>query len=200
MAVAAFCMLPRSNIKKLIAFSSIEHMGLILIGLGLGTKVALFWVLFHQLGHALIKSQLFFSTGILGSQYGSNYIDRLKNAIKVQPLAVWGMILGGAAIIGTPLFPIFLSKLFILIQIAEKSLWLLVPVLALLLLVAASFAVFLARAFTVIDDNFDISRYRAPLSMKAPVLLLLIGTLVMGLYFPGELREIIDKAVACLMF
>ncbi|MFA4837809.1 MAG: proton-conducting transporter membrane subunit, partial [Dehalococcoidia bacterium] len=198
--VAAFCMLPRTNIKKLIAYSSIEHMGLIIIGIGLGVRVAFFWVLFHLLGHALIKTQLFFSTGILGHQYGDNHIDRFKNAVVLQPLAVWGMIIGGAAIIGTPLFPVFLSKLFILIQIGDRSLWFLALVLVFLLLVAAAFAVFFIRAFTTTENAEAVLPYHAPWTMKAPVVLLLAATLVLGLYLPTALTNMIDEAVACLGF
>jgi hydrogenase-4 component F len=53
-AVAALSMLPRGNLKKLIAFSSVEHMGFLLIGIGLGTPLVLFWVLFHTLAHAMV--------------------------------------------------------------------------------------------------------------------------------------------------
>ncbi len=125
MALAAFSMLPRSNIKKLIAFSSIEHMGLMLIGIGLGTFTAIYWTLFHVLLHSLIKALLFFSAGILHRQYESNKMLEMPNALRLQPLASWGLIIGSIAILGIPPSPVFLSKLFLLIQLGDYSLQLL---------------------------------------------------------------------------
>lgn len=198
--IAALCMLPRTNVKKLIAYSSIEHMGLMLIGIGVGAKVAMFWVLFHALGHALVKSLLFFSAGILHCQYGTNKLGGIGNAFGRQPLASWGMILGSAAIIGTPLFPVFLSKLFILEQAGDRSLWLLAVILPFLLLVAAAFAVFLVPVFTRKEGEGMDPPYLAPWTMKAPIVLLLIAIVILGLYLPGGLTGMIDDAVAGLGF
>ena len=110
-AVAAFSMLAQINLKKLIAFSSIENAGIMLLGIWIGTPVAIFWVLFHMLAHALTKALLFFSGGVMHRQYGSMHVDKIKNALKLQPLASAGLIIGTAAIIGMPPFAIFLSKL-----------------------------------------------------------------------------------------
>ena len=152
-AIAAFSMLSRSNLKKLIGFSSIEHMGLVLIGIGLGTPVAIFWTLFHILAHSLIKTLLFFSAGILHHQYSSNKLSDMENALKMQPLASWGMIIGSLAVIGMPPFPMFFSKLFILIQLGNYSIPVLGLVLVLLLIVAAAFAFLLIRPFTRQTDT-----------------------------------------------
>ena len=119
--IATFSMLSRTNIKKLIAFSSIEHMGLVLVGIGLGTPIALLWTLYHILAHSLIKTLLFFSAGILNHQYDGNKMQEMKNAFKLQPLATWGIIIGSVAVIGMPPFPMFISKLFILTQMGSYS-------------------------------------------------------------------------------
>jgi hydrogenase-4 component F len=97
-------------------------MGFLLVGIGLGTPLALFWVLFHILAHALVKTLLFFSAGILHQQYHSNQFEDMKDVFTLQPLAAWGLIIGSMAIIGVPLFPVFLSKLNILTQLADYSL------------------------------------------------------------------------------
>ncbi len=200
MGVAAFSMLSRENIKKLVAFSSIEHMGLLVIGVGLGTPVALFWVLFHTLGHALIKSLLFFSAGIVHHQFASNKYYDMKNMLTLQPVASTGIIVGGAAIIGTPLFPLFFSKLFILVQLGELSMPLLFLVLLLLLIVAAAFAVFLVRACCRGGEGEPTPPYRVPWTMKAPIISLLVLIVMLGVFFPQPLNVLLNNIVAGLGF
>ena len=72
-AIAAFSMLPQKNLKKLIAFSSIENMGVLLVGLAIATPVAMFWVIFYIMAHAFTKASLFLSAGILHRQYHSKF-------------------------------------------------------------------------------------------------------------------------------
>ncbi len=205
--IATFSMLSRENIKKLIAFSSIEHMGLMILGIGLGTPVVLFWVLFHTLGHALIKSLLFFSAGILHQQFGSNKYYDMKNVLNLQPLASAGIILGGVAIIGTPMFPMFFSKLYILAGLGEFSKPLLLYVLLLLLIVAASFAVFITRTCCQGNENGDESNegdapkhYHVALSMKMPIIALMVLILALGFFFPHGLSNMLSNIVTSLGF
>lgn len=199
-AIAAFSMLARENIKKLIAFSSVEHMGLILLGIGLGTPVVLFWVLFHVLGHALTKSLLFFSSGILRQQYHSNKYFDMKNVLSLQPLASAGIIIGSVAIIGTPIFPIFLSKFYILSELAGYSKILLFIVLLLLLVVAAAFAFFMVRTFSQTEEGEILKRYPVSPSMKFSIIALLCLILALGVFFPLGLSNLLHNIVASLGF
>jgi hydrogenase-4 component F len=197
--IASLSMISRSNLKKLIGFSSIEHMGLILIGIGLGTPVAIFWTVFHTLAHSLIKSLLFFSAGILHHQYDSNKLSEMENALKIQPLASWGIIIGTLAVIGIPPFPIFFSKLFILIQLGNYSIPALIIALVLLLIVASAFAFLLIRALTRQTDK-NIEKYIVPLSMKIPIIALLIAITVLFTFLPFGLNTIITGISSSLGF
>ena len=198
-AIAALSMLPRGNVKKLIAFSSIEHMGFLLVGIGLGTPLALFWVLFHMLAHALIKTLLFFSAGILHQQYHSNQFEDMKDVLSLQPLAAWGLIIGSMAVIGVPLFPVFLSKLNILTQLADYSLPLLFVILVCFLIVAAAFAVILIRTIPQTAETKH-EPYNVPVSMKLPIITLLAGIIFLGVYFPGGLHNMLAGIVNSLGF
>ena len=199
-ALAAFSMLPRSNIKKLIAFSSIEHMGLILVGIGLGTPLVIFWVLFHIIAHALVKTLLFFAAGILHQQYHGNKFEKMEDALLLQPFASWSFIVGSLAVIGTPLFPIFLSKLFILQQLGDYSMPLLFLVLLLLLVVAAAFAAILIKTFPQKNGHEKVVRYDAAWSMKVPMLILLVVIVFLGIYLPGGLTNLFNNVVNGLGF
>jgi hydrogenase-4 component F len=89
--IAAFSMIPERNLKKLVAFSSVENMGILLVGLAVATPVALFFVLFHIMAHSLTKASLFFSAGILHRQYksplSSEAVDDIRDVFTYQPLA-----------------------------------------------------------------------------------------------------------------
>ncbi len=197
--VATFSMLHQRNVKKLVAFSSTEHSGLMLIGLAIGTPLAVFWVLYHMLAHALTKAVLFLSTGILQRQYNSNNAGKIINAFKLQPLASIGLILGGAAILGIPPFVIFISKYSILVQLAGYSLPLLLLVLLLLLLASAAFLSLGTEIFTHTQDT-RIERYNAPKRMTAPIVALIILVFVLGIYFPSEIYALLTKIVSDLKF
>jgi len=197
--IAALSLIPRTNIKKLIAFSSIEHMGLVLIGTGLGTPVAIFWTLFHILGHSLIKSLLFFSAGILNRQYNSNRMPDMKNIFRLQPLAGWGMIIGSAAVIGLPPFPIFLSKLFLLTQIGSYSLPLLTVVLVLFLIVAGAFAYLLIKMFSQQTET-KLVPYSSPWSMKIPIIILFAAIIAIGVYLSFGFSDLLNTITASLGF
>ncbi|APV45181.1 hydrogenase-4 component F [Dehalogenimonas formicexedens] len=195
--IAALALIARTNTKKVIAFSGVEQAGLILVAIGLGSPVALFWALFHKAGNALVKALLFFSAGIFHRQYNSNKFFAVKSPFRLQPLAAWGLILGSAAAIGTPTLPVFLAKFNILSIMASQALPLFIAVLAGFLLVAAGFGYYLVRAFSQPDDE-TIQPYPTPMTMKAPIILTLLALFALGLYLPGWLNSILSTIVSDL--
>ena len=198
-AIAAFSMLPRGNIKKLIAFSSIEHMGLVLIGIGIGTPVAIFWTLFHIIVHSLSKSLLFFSAGILHHQFNSNQMEDMHNTLKLQPLASWGIIIGSLVVIGMPPFPMFLSKLFILTQVGSYYLPLVLLILLLLLIIAAAFAFLLIPVFTK-QTEVVIPTCNISWTMKLPIVLLFVGITCIGIFCLPLFNNMLANIVSSLGF
>ncbi len=205
--IAALSMLPQKKLKKLIAFSSVENMGILLIGLSIATPLAVFWVLFHVMAHAFTKAGLFFSAGILHRQYHSalsaDAVDDMHDVFRLQPVAAWGIILGGLAIIGMPLFPVFLSKFFILVQLAGYSLPALVILLVLLFIAAAAFGYFVLNSFTQVsgpDDRAEIVPYRTPAGMNAPVIILIVLIFILGTVITSGEVTFLVTIVAELMF
>jgi len=190
--IAAVSMLPQKNLKKLIAFSSIENMGLMLVGIAVATPVAIFWVLFHVMAHSFTKASLFFSAGILHRQYHSRFSgdapDEIRDVFSLQPLAAWGILIGGLAIIGLPFSPVFFSKLFILLQVGTVSMAVLVILLVLLFVAAAGLGYFVITSFTRVSQPGDSplnEPYRTPGGMKIPVVILLVLIIAMGIFLPG---------------
>lgn len=205
--IAAFSMVPQRNLKKLIAFSSVENMGILLVGLAGATPVAIFWMLFHIMAHSFTKASLFFSAGILHRQYRSHLlseaVDDIRDVFVYQPFAAWGIIIGGLAIIGMPLFPVFWSKFFILRELGTISPVVLFMMLFLLFLAAAALGYFVLTTFTKISDPTripDIVPYRTPVNMKLPIIFLLALLVIGGLVFTQGEVSFISRIVAELRF
>lgn len=206
-AIAASSMLPEKNLKKLVAFSSVENMGFLLIGIAISTPLALFWVLFHIMAHSLTKASLFFSAGILHRQYrsrlSSDADDEICDVFRLQPIAAWGFIIGGLAITGMPLFPVFFSKLFLLRELGLLSLPALFVLLVLLFITAAALGHLVIVAFlrvTVTDTPSDIVPYVTPLTMKIPLVFLLGIIIVIGLVFTQGEISFLEQIVRELRF
>ena len=203
--VASLAMLYQTNLKKLIAFSSIENMGLILLGIGVGSPVALFWVVIHMLAHSLTKAALFLSAGVLHRQYRSHEPgadDQIVDVFDLQPTAAWGVIVGTLAIVGMPPFPIFYTKFFLLTQVATVSPWLLAATLVLIMIAVAGMARFLIREFSARSEANvqQPHRYIVPLGMRLSFVLLIVIVTVQGLWFPVQEIAVISQIVAELGF
>jgi hydrogenase-4 component F len=197
MVVAALTMLNQVNLKKLIGYSTIENMGFLLVGLGLGTQVAIFWMLFYTLAHAFTKASLFLSAGILHHQYKSVRMEHIKNVFKFQPFAAWSIILGAIAIIGMPLSAIFLPKIQILLESVQLTPFLLLGLLTVFLFVAAGFGIFLIKLLSrKEEDSPDVKRFQASLSMKIPIVILLVIVFALGVFFPQQLTDLLNSIVS----
>ena len=182
-------------------------MGIILIGIAVSTPLAIFWVLFHIMAHSLTKASLFFSAGILHRQYRSRLstdaVDEIRDVFRLQPLAAWGIIIGGLAITGMPLFPIFFSKLFILLSLGTVSLPALFILLFLLFIAGVALGYFVITAFSQVTAPGtppDIDPYVTPLTMKIPLVFLICLIIFLGIVFtPGEI-SFLDRIVQELRF
>ncbi|ABR56519.1 NADH dehydrogenase (quinone) [Methanococcus aeolicus Nankai-3] len=111
--VAAAFMPAQKDYKRLLAYSSIENMGIIVLGAGIG-GIALLGSIFHMINHSLIKCALFLATGNMLLQYGTKDISKVKNFFKLLPKTAFAFTLGAIGISGFPPFGLFLSELLII--------------------------------------------------------------------------------------
>jgi len=114
LAVSAGLVLVQKDIKRLLAYSSIEHIGIIMLGFGLGGIMGTYGALLHIFNHAVTKSLLFFGAGNLVNAYGSNKIRSIRGALKVLPFTGFMVLIGIFALSGFPPFAMFFSELMIL--------------------------------------------------------------------------------------
>src|SRR3989440_3706120 len=111
---AGFMLYRRDDIKRMFAYSSIEHMGIISFAFGMGGPLANFAGLLHMIMHSLTKSAIFFSVGHISQVKGTQKMDDIRGLTVSHPVLGWGLILGVITIVGLPPTGIFMSEFLIL--------------------------------------------------------------------------------------
>jgi hydrogenase-4 component F len=110
---AAFMLYRRRDIKRMFAYSSIEHMGIIVFAFGMGGPIANFAGLLHMVMHSLTKSAIFFAVGHIAQAKGTQKIADMGGLTETNPVLGWGLVLGVVAIAGLPPFGIFMSEFLV---------------------------------------------------------------------------------------
>jgi len=132
---AAFMLYRRRDIKRLFAYSSIEHMGIIVFAFGMGGALANFAALLHMTMHSLTKSAIFYAVGHISQVKGTQKIADMGGLTVTNPVLGWGLVLGVVAIAGLPPLGIFMSEFLVVSSTFARQPWL-AAVLVLAILVA----------------------------------------------------------------
>ncbi len=125
---AALMIYRRGDIKRLFAYSSIEHMGIMTFAFGMGGPLANFAGLLHMTMHSLTKSAIFFTVGHISQAKGTQRISTIRGLTATHPALGWGLVAGVVAIVGMPPFGVFMSEFLIVSSTFARQ-----PLLALLL-------------------------------------------------------------------
>ena len=125
---ASFMLYRRDDIKRMFAYSSIEHMGIISFAFGMGGPLANFAGLLHMIMHSLTKSAIFFAVGHIAQVKGTQKMADIRGLTTSHPLLGWGLVLGVVAIVGLPPMGMFMSEFLILTSTFARA-----PVLAITL-------------------------------------------------------------------
>jgi hydrogenase-4 component F len=203
LVLAGFCALRQTNFKRLLAYSSIEHMGIVSLGIGIGGPIAAYGAFFHVLMHAAAKTLAFFGAGGVLSRYETREIGQVRGVMRAAPVTGVMVLMGALAISGVPPFGIFRSELLIVTGGFSRSKF----ALAGLLLVFANVAfVGLYQAFhrmVLSSEDGSVappprrSGAEQPLMIAAMVASLLV-VLVLGLWIPGPLSRLLHSAAAVI--
>jgi hydrogenase-4 component F len=125
---AAFMLFRRRDIKRLFAYSSIEHMGIVTFAFGMGGALANFAGLLHMTMHSLTKSAIFFAVGHIAQGKGTQRLGQIRGLTESHPVLGWGLVLGVIAIAGLPPLGIFMSEFLIVSSTFARA-----PLLAIIL-------------------------------------------------------------------
>jgi hydrogenase-4 component F len=180
---AAFMLYRRRDIKRLFAYSSIEHMGIVTFAFGLGGPAANFAGLVHMALHSLTKSGIFFAVGHIAQVKGTQKIADISGLTVSHPLLGWGLVLGVVAIAGLPPLGIFMTE-FLIVSSAFAS----APLLA-IILVAGLLVAFAALALRLNAIAFgEVRGSLAPVKASyVPMYVHFAMVLAAGLYLPPAL-------------
>jgi len=192
--IAAFIILVQNNYKRLLAYSSIEHMGVMALGFGFG-GLGSFAALLHMIYHSLAKSSLFLSSGNVFLKYGSTKIDKVKGLLSTMPVTAILLILGFLAITGTPPFGIFITEFNILSAgIASHPIAVVLSVVALAVVFIGFLRHVAAMVFGESPEMKKGMKGEGSLWMILPPLALVSILLVTSFFLPDSLNALIQSA------
>jgi hydrogenase-4 component F len=183
--VAAFFLSRQKDIKRMFAYSSIEHMGLVTFAFGLGGPIATFAGLLHMTVHSLIKSAIFFAVGHAAQKAGTQVMEDIRGLSKVSPTVGWGLMLGSVAILGMPPSGVFASEFLILTTTMRELPWA-APLL--LLALGVAFAAVLRRVQPMVFGETTMKPLSHPPALL-PVFIHLGLGFMLGLYIPPYLED-----------
>lgn len=192
--LAAFFLSRQKDIKRMFAYSSIEHMGLITFAFGMGGAVATFAALLHMTVHSLTKSAIFFAVGHAAQKSGTQLMDDIRGLIKTNPTIGWGLALGSLAILGMPPFGVFASEFLILTTAMHEHAW---ATPFLLTALGVAFASIFGKVQPMVFGETAGRRLPHPPAL-APVFVHLALVLMLGLYVPPYLADWYRQAAALL--
>jgi hydrogenase-4 component F len=183
--LAAFFLWRQRDIKRLFAYSSIEHMGIITFAFGMGGPVANFGALLHMTVHSLTKSAIFFAVGHAAQKAGTQVMDDIRGLVTASPTVGWGLMLGTLAILGMPPFGVFASEFLILTTAMREQPWA-TPIL--LIALGVAFAAIFGRVQPMVFGESSLKQLAHPPALL-PVFAHLAIVLMLGLYVPPYLAD-----------
>jgi hydrogenase-4 component F len=182
------------DVKRMFAYSSIEHMGLMTFAFGIGGPIASFAGLLHMTVHSLIKSAIFFAVGHATQKAGSQNMEEIRGLIRISPTVGWGLMLGALAILGMPPFGVFASEFLIVTTAMREQPW---ATPFLLVALGVAFASVFSRVQPMVFGETTLKRLAHPPAL-VPVFVHLALGLMLGLYIPPYLNGWYRLAAAML--
>jgi len=199
MAVAGLFMVGQRDFKRMLAYSSVEHMGILIVGLGIGGP-ALFGTMLHVVTNGLTKGVMFLSAGNIHRAYGSKNTEHVRGAMSRLPVSATLFLVGFLAITGSPPFGPFVSEFAILNGAFDAKRFVTAGMFLFFLLV-----VFIGMGTTVLQvvqgrapaEAWN-TQYRDGLLTAAPLVILMFFVLLLGMYIPPPLSALLDESVRFL--
>jgi hydrogenase-4 component F len=192
-AASLFMFLQR-DIKRLLAYSSVENIGLVVLGFGIGGPVGIFAALLQAVNHGIVKALMFCTSGNILMKYHTRDLGRIHGMLQAIPLTSLMLVLGALALIGTPPLNIFMSKFGIIgAGFANGHLWLMLLILlALAIIFAAFLKVLSSSVFGEAPEGMK--KGEARIWVFAPLAVLGVLILVLGVYLPPQMETLLNQA------
>jgi hydrogenase-4 component F len=183
--IAVFSLARQNDIKRMFAYSSIEHMGLTTFAFGLGGPIGTFAALLHMTVHSLTKSAIFFAAGHASQIAGSQQMAHIRGLIQQCPTVGWGLLLGTLSILGLPPFGVFTSEFLMITTTMREQPWA-TPIL--LISLGVAFAAIFGKVQPMVFGATNAPALPHPPALL-PVFTHMALVLLLGLYIPPFLTE-----------
>jgi len=198
--VASYLALGQWDLKRLLAYSSISQIGFILLGLGIGTKLAILGAVFHILNHAIFKSLLFYNAGAVELALGTRDLRKMGNLKGAMPVTTGTSMIATLSVAGLPPFNGFFSKLIIIIAAVQANhiVYAIIAVIGSLL----TLAYFIKAQRYGFHGETEIKEFRQTISlgMKSAMIILAVLCIVTSLLIIPGIRELtLDPVVTVIM-
>lgn len=198
-AVAAFLILVQTDIKRLLAYSSVENMGLIAIALGIGGPLGVLAAMLHTLNHSLGKTLLFCGSGNVLLKYGTRDITVVKGMLNVVPFSALMLAGGALALGGMPPFNVFLSEFMTVVAALSANHTGLAIVLLLLLTLVLGGLVRMISAIIFGSAPQEVSKGELGILTTLPMAILLVLMLIMGTHIPHAVVRMLENAATVVL-
>ena len=195
--MAAFFIVSARDLKRMLAYSSIENMGLIAIGFGIGSPIAIAGAIMQIVAHSVTKPILFFSAGNIVQSYGTRDMKEIRGVGRSMPFTSFMLTAGTLAIVGAPPFAVFVGELTLLSgAVGTGMYW---TAAAMIVLLAIVFAGFVRNVFPMMtgDAGRKIDAH-ASFSRHAPLAVLLVASLFLGLFMPDTVKDWLENILSCM--
>lgn len=198
--MAAVLIISQRQYKSLLAYSSIEHMGIIAIAMGVFTPAAIMGGLLHVINHSFTKGMLFLCAGNILQKYQTGKISRIKGILKALPISGTAFMIGLLAIAGTPPFSVFASEFNIMAAIFADHKMVVGAIFIVLLGIIFSGIVYcLFGMFYGEADSDKVPKGEKNIMGVIAILALLIVISVTGIYLPNSIMKLISQAQLIIM-
>ena len=194
LVVGALFLRRTNNYKRFLSYSTVENMGIVAIGLGVG-GIGVWAAVFHVVCHTLIKSSLFLQIAVVRQIYNGYRINRIGDYININKVGAIGLLGGMVVVLAFPPSPLFVSELMILSQTIASGDWVMLAIIVLLLcIVIYSICQRIIKlCYQPNQDELHLSNINRRLSYSA--LSLLLAAIALGLWQPEPLKQIINQIV-----
>lgn len=197
-AVATLLFIHVRDFKRMFAFSTVEHMGIILVAAGLGGADAHLGAAYQMMGHAIAKSFCFFAAGVTVLGVGTQEIAAVRGLVRSSPLAAIALLAGGFAIAGAPPFAVFVSEFVILKAGLASGQYLVVGLLAFFVVIAFCAVMLHVNRMIFGVGEHEMQAAIVPRSCKVTLALAAIPLVIIGIYVPAPLYDLLKAAAGAM--
>jgi len=192
--IAAFLLLQVRDYKRMFAYSTVEHMGVILTAAGIATQASDFGAVSQMLNHAITKSLCFYVAGVILLILGTREIQSVRGLFRISPFAGSMLLFCSLAIAGAPPFPIFLSEFSILSAGVRAGQYTVVAILAALIVIAFVAIMLHVNGMVFGKPTAPHVTEQLPTSCRFAVLLAAAPVALLGVYIPAPLHDLLQLA------